>query len=157
MRINKFFFITFFIISFNSLFSCEKKDINVHEIFSTNLILLNTKELPDFREDGASFETLVTEKNTLLYRITIFSSLGRTIYTCYFSNQNDLFIKKESFFYEQPYNTNNEECQIHYFKYDGICYLMDDTRLIKTDISDIEAVVDVRSINKLLDILSSNK
>lgn len=92
-----------------------------------------------------------------VYRIELFSSMGKTIYTSYYElNSNLWFIEKKALFYDIPFNVSNADLEISYFKYDDRIFKYDkktNLYIQGLDIDSASAVVDFRTAEGLIALI----
>ena len=86
----------------------------------------------------------------------LFSSVGKTKYFC-IKQQNIWQIKKTAIYYNVPYNLDNKSTsKTEYFQYNGELFLynLENNKFEKSELNHLSAVVDVKNIDILIDLLS---
>ena len=89
-----------------------------------------------------------------VYRTELFSSMGKTIYTSYYESCSaSWYIEKKAFFYNSPFDINNADKEISYYKYNGNVYKFDEENSLyiqDLDIDTAPAVVDFRTAESII-------
>jgi hypothetical protein len=93
-------------------------------------------------------------------QVVMFATLGQTKYLVYNKDgENIWYFHKESFFYEAPYKLENAEIKNTYFKYTNDSPYVFNEKTFKYDIQadtdKYQAIVDVRSLMQLIDVIQS--
>jgi hypothetical protein len=93
-------------------------------------------------------------------QVNMYATMGQTQYFIYKKTGEDLwYFHKKVFFYEAPYKLENAEIQNTYFKYSNDKpYAFNDATGkydIQTDTNKYQAVVDVRSLTQLIEIVQN--
>lgn len=112
-------------------------------------------ELETRLSEGASFYKHSCEKCDI-FDLYLFSSVGKTKYFC-IKQQNIWQIKKTAIYYNVPYNLDNKSTsETEYFQYNDELFLYDveNNKLEKSELNHLSAVVDVKNIDFLIDLLS---
>ena len=114
-------------------------------------------ELETRLSEGASFYKHSCE-NYVVFELNLFSSVGKTKYLCV-KQQNIWQIKKTAIYYNVPYNLDNDATsETEYFQYNGELFLYDveNNKLEKSELNHLPAVVDVKNVDFLIELLSNN-
>lgn len=114
-------------------------------------------ELETRLSEGASFYKHSCEKCDI-FELYLFSSVGKTKYFC-IKQQNIWQIKKTAIYYNVPYNLdNNATSETEYFQYNGELFLynLENNKLEKSELNHLPAVVDVKNVDFLMELLSNN-
>ena len=114
-------------------------------------------ELKTRLSEGAAFYKHSCE-NCVVFELNLFSSVGKTKYLCV-KQQNIWQIKKTAIYYNVPYNLdNNATSETEYFQYNDELFLYDveNNKLEKSELKHLPAVVDVKNVDFLIELLSNN-
>jgi hypothetical protein len=160
---------TFCIFLFSCIFSCSvhSEEENPEDLFNRlfnsyyNKGLAENKEIASPLDDGVGFT--VYDKNGSISadyfcQINLLATMGQTLYSFYQkTGEQDWYVQKEAVFYNEPYALEGAESVFTYFKViNGQTYVYNfDTKNydIRGEIRDYEAVVDIRNIQTLLDLI----
>jgi len=93
-------------------------------------------------------------------RVELFSSLGQTQYLVYYKDGESIwYFHKKVYFYEEPFELENAEIRNTYFKYiDNLPYVFNEATGqydIQADTNKYQAIVDVRSLVDILEIMQT--
>ena len=141
------------------MFVFAEKNINeIVKIFDADFYSSEQQLLKTQLPDGAVYELLECELCSRAVRIYLYSSLGRTEYTCMqFKEDDTWYFMKKSVFYDEPYNAIDAEELISYFKYTDKCYkLLDNSFIEDIDFSSSPAVVDFRNAKSLVKLIEND-
>jgi hypothetical protein len=123
--------------------------------------LAEYKEISSPLDDGVGFT--IYDKNGSISadyfcRINLLATMGQTRYSFYQkTGEQNWYIRKEAVFYNEPYTVEGAESIFTYFKvvnWQTYVYNIDTKKYdTRGEISDYEAVVDIRNIQSLLDLI----
>lgn len=150
----------FVALSFFVLLSCiAETKVDIQNLFNQKYVIKEHHDVESKLSDGVLFETLQNSAGEELYRLSLFSSLGQTIYSCKYSDKEGVwYLEKKSIFYNEPYNTKDYEQEVSIFRYADTCYKLIGDKFIKnTDINSAPAVVDFRSAKSIIELIENEK
>lgn len=147
--------INFIILSF----CCAEISESISKYFNQNYVIKEYHDVESKLSDGVLFETLQNSAGEELYRLSLFSSLGKTVYTCIYSEKEEVwYLEKKSIFYNEPYNQKDYEQEVSIFRYADTCYKLTGEKFVKdTDVNSAPAVVDFRSAKSIIELIEKER
>ena len=148
----------------HNLISQEKPDNMFTELYEKYQTSGFDKINIESKLSDGTFMLLYDAKNNIskdIYcKIYLFSSLGQTRYSMYKKDGEGIwYFHKEALFYDKPYTLEDAESINTYFKFiNNMSYAYNDTTNhydIQADTRKYQAVVDVRSLTQLIDIIEN--
>ncbi len=136
----------------------EELDSKIIELLDFDIYVEEKKPLKTQLPDGAVYELLDISLCDRAVRLFLYSSLGRTEYTCLRIKDSKVwYLKKRAVFYNEPYNNNGAEEMLSYFKYKDQCYKLVNNEFIENiNISSSPAVVDFRNIQSIVELIEED-
>jgi len=155
------FFVLFISCTANSQENPAEMFIELYEKYKTTNIEKLTVD--SNLNDGMGMYLFDVDKkisDDIFCQVKMYATMGQTQYFIYKKTGENLwYFHKKVFFYEAPYKLENAEIQNTYFKYSNDKpYAFNDATGkydIQTDTNKYQAVVDVRSLSQLIEIVQN--
>lgn len=130
---------------------------NVASLFNQKIVFIESRDVITQLSEGMDFEILANEQNKRFYRMTLYSSFGKTIYTCVnYEDDNCWYLEKRAIFYDEPFEAENAEEKVSYFMYDGACYKLNGKFFEKgIEVNQEPAVVDFRTADSIIEMVEA--
>lgn len=163
ITIKKLFCICFFTLSVSCAVNSQENPAEMfNELYEKyKQTKIETQTVESRLNDGMGIFIFDIDKKIsedIFCLVEMFSSMGQTQYLVYKeASKNYWYFNKKAFFYDAPYELENAEIQETYFKYiNDLPYAFNVATGrydIQTDTNKYQAVVDVRSLTRLIEIV----
>ncbi len=151
----KSLFVILLVFMLNIVISAEKKPEIFFNEFELSIkdYVMETFDITSQKSEGQVLFVFTNNENKF-FRMELFSSVGKTVYTSFYdSDSNYWYIEKKAFFYDSPFDINNSEISISYFRYNDSIFKYNAEEKVYIEGLSIDtspAVTDFRSVEDLI-------